>query len=269
MKKNLTTSDITIDPQLVAEGRALLKQEGNLSWRWADLVARVMPPNHQDRGVVVAWAEEIGWLETGRTVTTLLSFRTTALAWPADKRCAQASFTAHQELAAEPNRFEIIQPGMSKRQARVAAGKKPEIGSKDARGQVVADLLTDVRVLREFANNPEYAALLREASVEVNDRMLEEAKADRSARAPDLHRADEAYSILAHLARSRREVVSAVQRATDVELRDGHLLEARRRAEQIRDAADLALAFFNGKVGSDSLESALEAWSTAGGEESR
>jgi len=260
---------ITTDPELVSEGRALLHQEGNLNWRWADLVARVMPRDSQDRGVVVAWAEDIGWLETGRTVTTLLSFRTTALAWPADKRCPQASFTAHQELAAEPNRFEIIRPGMSKRQARVAAGKKPEIGSKDARGEVVADLLADVRVLREFAANPEYAAVLREASVEVNDRMSEAAKEDRSERAPDLHRADEAYSILAHLARARREVVSAVQRATDVELREGHLAEAQRRANQIRDAADLALAFFDGKVDTASLESAVAAWSIADGEEQR
>lgn len=250
----------TIDPQLVAEGRALLKQEGNLNWRWADLVARVMPPNSQDRGVVVAWAEEIGWLETGRTVTTLLSFRTTALAWPQAKRCPEASFTAHQELAAEPHRFEIIRPGMSKRQARVAAGKKPEIGSKEARGQVVADLLTDVNVLRELASNPQYAAVLRGASVDVSDRMVEAAKEDRANRAPDLHRADEAYSVLAHLARARREVVSAVQRAAEVDLREGHVAEAQHRAEQIRDAADLALAFFAGRVDSGSLESAVAEW---------
>jgi len=258
--------DINIDPRLVAEGRALLQQEGNLNWRWGDLVARVMPPHSQERGAVVAWAEEIGWLETGRTVTTLLSLRTTALAWPADKRCAEASFTAHQELAAETNRFAIIQPGMSKRQARVAAGKKPEIGSKEARGQVVADLLTDVSVLREFAENPEFAAVLRTASVEVTDRMSEGARADRSERAPGLHQADAAYSILSHLARARREVVSAVQRAAEVDLREGHLLEARQRAEQIRDAADLALAFFDGKVDTASLESAVAEWVLAEGE---
>jgi hypothetical protein len=76
-----------IDGALVAEGRALLKQEGNLNWRWADLVARVMPPGSADRDVLIAWAEEIGWLETGRTITTLLSFRTVALAWPLERRC--------------------------------------------------------------------------------------------------------------------------------------------------------------------------------------
>ncbi len=249
-----------IDPALVAEGRALLAQEGNLNWRWADLVARVMPPGSADRDTLVTWATEIGWIETGRTVTTLLMFRTVALAWPPDRRCAGASFTAHAELAAEPARFELIRPGMTKRQARVVAGKKPEISSKEARGQVVADLLTDASVLRELAANPEYAKALRMASVEVSDRMHEAAKDERSERVPDLHRADEAYSILAHLARSRREIVTAVQRATDVDLREGHLVEARRRAEQVRDAADLALAFFDGKVTTASLEEQVAAW---------
>lgn len=250
-----------LDRALVEEGRALLKQEGNLNWRWADLVARVMPPGSADRDVLVSWAEEIGWLETGRTVATLLSFRTVALAWPPERRCDGASFTAHSELAAEPNRFELIRPGLTKRQARVLAGKKPEIGSKEARGQVVADLLSDPAVLRELAGNPEYAQALRLASVEVSDRMFDTARENRSERAPDLHRADEAYSILAHLARARREVVSAVQRASDVDLREGHVLEARRRAIQVRDAAELALAYFDGKVTTASLEEQVAAWS--------
>jgi hypothetical protein len=250
-----------LNPALVAEGRALLQQEGNLSWRWADLVARVMPPGSADRDVVVAWAEEIGWLETGRTVQTLLTFRTVALAWPRDRRCEEASFTAHAELAAEPGRFELIRPGMTKRQARVLAGKKPEIASKEARGQVVADLLSDPAVLRELASKPEYAEAIRLASVEVSDRMLETAREHRSERAPDLHRADEAYSVLAHLSRARRELVSAGQRAADTDLREGHVLEARRRAAQVRDAAELVLAILDGKVGADSLEEQVAAWS--------
>jgi hypothetical protein len=150
---------------------------------------------------------------------------------------------------------------MTKRQARVLAGKKPEIASKEARGQVVADLLTDPAVLREFASNPEYARALRLASVEVSDRMLETAREHRSERAPDLHSDDEAYSILAHLARARRELVSAGQRAADVDLREGHALEARRRAAQARDAAELVMAILDGKVSSDSLETQVAAWS--------
>ena len=52
--------------------------------------------------------------------------RTVALAWPEEKRLPDVSFTVHAELASEPNRFELIRPGLTKRQARVLAGKKPE-----------------------------------------------------------------------------------------------------------------------------------------------
>ena len=99
------------------------------------------------------------------------------------------------------------------------------------------------------------------ASVEVSDRMHDTRQGAIEANAsPDLHRADEAYSVLAHLARARRELVTAVQRAADIELREGHLVEARRRAEQVRDAAELALEYFEGKVTPASLEEQVAAW---------
>src|SRR3954452_19023681 len=101
-----------LDPALVEEGKALLHREGNLNWDWGDLVARVMPPHSPDRGRLVEWAEEVGWFDPGRTLATLLSMRTVALAWPADKRLKGVSFTVHAELAAMPNRFEVIRPGL-------------------------------------------------------------------------------------------------------------------------------------------------------------
>lgn len=250
-----------IDPALVAEGRALLQQEGNLNWRWGDLVSRVMPPGSADRGALVEWAEEIGWLETGRTITTLLTFRTVALAWPPEKRCEAVSFTVHAELAALPDRFEVIKPGMTKRQARIAAGKKPEISSKEARGEVVANLLDDPRVLDQLAESPKLAAALRRASADLADRVERNAEKDRAERAPDLHRADVAYSVLAGLDRARREVVAAVQCATEVDLRDGHLAEMRRRAVAIREASEIAVSYFDGKLSADSIEALVAAWS--------
>jgi hypothetical protein len=250
-----------IDPALVAEGRALLQQEGNLNWRWGDLVLRVMPPGSADRGTLVEWAEEIGWLETGRTIATLLSFRTVALAWPPEKRLEGVSFTVHAELAALPERFEVIEPGMTKRQARIAAGKKPEISSKEARGEVVANLLEDPTVLEQLAAKPELAATLRRASAELADRIESKADRDRAERAPDLRRADAAYAAIAGLGRAHREVVSAIALATEVDLREGHLAEMRRRAEAIREAADIAVSYCEGKLSSDSIEALVAAWS--------
>lgn len=249
-----------VDPVLVEEGKALLHQEGNLNWRWGDLVARVMPPHSSDRGRLVEWAEQIGWFDTGRTLPTLLSLRTVALAWPEDKRVPEVSFTVHGELAAMPNRFGLIRPGLTKRQARVLAGKKPEIGSKEQRGQVVAGLLMDPSVLAQLAENPEFAKVLRQASVDVTERLEADAEAGRRDRAPGLHRADEAYSVFAHLSRARREVVTAVQRFAEIDAREGHRAEALRLALQTRDAADIALAFFEGQASLQSLDDALAAW---------
>jgi hypothetical protein len=250
----------TIDRALVKEGKALLQQEGNLNWRWGDLVARVMPPHSPDRGRLVEWAEEIGWLDTGRTLPTLLSLRTVALAWPPDKRLADVSFTVHAELAAMPNRFELIRPGLTKRQARVLAGKKPEIASKEQRGEVVAGLLTEKEVLAELAENPEFAKALRQASVNVAERLEADADASRRERAPGLHRADEAYSVFAHLARARREIVAAVHRFAEIDARQGHRAEALRRATQARDAADIAVAFFEGQASMESLDEVVASW---------
>lgn len=249
-----------IHPSLVAEGRALLHQEGNLNWRWGDLVLRVMPPGSSDRGTLVQWAEEIGWLETGRTITTLLTFRTVALAWPPEKRIDGVSFTVHAELAAMPNRFDVIKAGMTKRQARVVAGKKPEIASKEQRGEVVAGLLSDNEVLVQLAENPEFAKALRQASAEVAQRLEADAEAGRRERAPGLHRADEVYSVFAHLGRARREIITAVQRFAEVDAREGHRAEALRLAQQTRDAADIALAFFEGQASLQSLDEAVASW---------
>ena len=249
-----------VDPALVKEGKALLQQEGNLNWRWGDLVARVMPPHSPDRGHLVGWAEEIGWFDTGRTLPTLLSLRTVALAWPPDKRLAEVSFTVHAELAAMPNRFELIRPGLTKRQARVLAGKKPEIASKEQRGEVVAGLLSNREVLAQLAESPEFAKVLRQASVDVMERLEADADASRRSRAPGLHRADEAYSVFAHLDRARREIVAAVHRFAEIDARQGHRAEALRRVSRTRDAADIAHAFFEGQASIQSIDDAVASW---------
>jgi hypothetical protein len=250
----------TIDPILVAEGRALLKQDGNLAWKWGDLVLRVMPPGSTDRETLVEWAERIGWTETGRSITTLLNFRTVALAWPPETRCEGASFTVHAELAAMPTRFDVIHAGLTKRQARIMAGKKPEIASKEARGEVVANLLGDPEVLAQLVENPELAKVIRRASAEISSRLEAEADADRAEWTPGLHRGDTWYRVLAHLSRSHREAVTAVQLAAEVDGLEGHRAEALRLARRNKDAADITLAFFEGQATKETLDDALAAW---------
>jgi hypothetical protein len=66
--------------------------------------------------------------------------------------------------------------------------------------------------------------------------------------------------VFAHLGRARREIITAVQRFAEVDAREGHRAEALRLAHQTRDAADIALDFFEGQASLQSLEDAVASW---------
>ena len=66
-------------------------------------------------------ADDIG---SDLTAAGLKSYREVARAWPLDQRVA-ASWTAHRTLKNLPNRFDVIKPGMTLRQAQRATGKEP------------------------------------------------------------------------------------------------------------------------------------------------
>src|SRR5579884_3416577 len=65
-------------------------------------------------------AKEIGYRLTGGR---LKSYREVARAWPPETR-VDAFWTTHRTLAKLENRFELIKPGMTLRQAQEAAGKR-------------------------------------------------------------------------------------------------------------------------------------------------
>jgi hypothetical protein len=64
--------------------------------------------------------------ELGHNLTphNLKSYRDVAKVWPPENRVA-ASWTVHRTLKGEARRFEIIQPGMTLREAQIAIGKNP------------------------------------------------------------------------------------------------------------------------------------------------
>jgi hypothetical protein len=249
-----------IDPALVAEGRALLARDENTAWEWGDLVLRVMPPQSPDRHLLVEWATAIGWYDTGRDITTLLSFRTTALAWPVERRCKGASFSAHYELNAAPDRFEKIRPGLSKRAARVAAGKKAEIGDKENRPAVIKGLLADPAVIAQLAEDPEALQALAQASLALSKAVEKSAKDDRRRRTPELADTEPAYLGLAHLSKAVQHLAHAVECFSEVDGLEGHRTEAMRLAVRLRDRTDMTVEFLDGLVDSDALDLALAEW---------
>ena len=92
----------------VAKGRCLVKGLHSHQWQLGDLALQVQPMGQ--RGVsngllerIVPFAEAIG-LES----STLGAFRLAAAKWPPNTRCLRSSWNAHQALAGEADRFELI-----------------------------------------------------------------------------------------------------------------------------------------------------------------
>ncbi|MBA2706870.1 MAG: hypothetical protein H0U59_03590 [Gemmatimonadaceae bacterium] len=62
--------------------------------------------------------------ELGKSESEFRRYREVASRWPADRR-VQASWSAHRDLKDHDDRFELIHPDMTVREAALAAGKKP------------------------------------------------------------------------------------------------------------------------------------------------
>ena len=102
--------------------------------------------------------------------------------WPPERRVA-ASWSAHRDLKDMPNRFELIMPGMTVRQAALAAGKKPIDAKPDERltvderaGRVIS-LLGDKAVneiVIEQLDQRGAARRMRRAARKANDDRSEE-----------------------------------------------------------------------------------------------
>lgn len=162
------------------------------------------------------------------TGASLRSYREVARAWPRDKRVA-ASWTAHRTLMNSPDRFDIIQPRMTLRQAQKATGKNPadtEHPSRWGLERLVPFIITQLldpatsRAVRAELDTRKGARAARTAVKMVDEERsaeyreaLRELREARDAKSPE--RA--IYEIIFKL-RDHREYVRAVGRASDDEM---------------------------------------------------
>lgn len=136
-----------------------------------DLVVSAGPMDDTELGLL---AKEIGHgLKTGQ----LKSYREVAEAWPADRRVA-ASWTTHRTLAKQPNRFDLIKPGMTLRAAQVAAGRRasddahPDRWSLSRRATFVIAQLQDPelnKTVRAEVEGQRHARAVRKAALVVEE----------------------------------------------------------------------------------------------------
>jgi len=149
--------------ELVAEGRKLVRQEGDLKWQLGDLSVEVEPFGQASvrtgsHGRLQKYAEEIGM-----EFETLDQYRKVAAAWPGGTRVPPASWSAHRELMWEENRVELIQGVKSKNDARRALGKEPDRATPARRVAQARDLLADPQVAAEVMADPQVRHAVDEA----------------------------------------------------------------------------------------------------------
>ena len=162
------------------------------------------------------------------TAGNLRSYREVARAWPPDKRVA-ASWTAHRTLMNSPDRFDIIQPGMTLRQAQKATGKNPadtEHPSRWSIDRLVPFIITQLqdttisKAVRAELEDRKGARAARAAAKMVDEERsaeyreaLRELREARDAKSPE--RA--VYEVIFKL-RDAREYIRAVGKASDDEM---------------------------------------------------
>jgi hypothetical protein len=185
--------------ELLAEGRKLDQKQGGLAWEWGDWALAVTTgsaPGQRDATLRKAMEEaEIGSIN----FSTMLTYMRAAEAWPLDERVQDTNYTSHLALANHPNRFSLIKPGMSYRDAQRAAGNK-------ASGVVEQDPEKAAEIL--IKNNPEIVGKAL-AKADPTNRTKVSSSAYKEARYPGL--TDEEIVKLDHLDdKARQEVQEAM-----------------------------------------------------------
>lgn len=103
---------------------------------------------------------------SGLTVARLKDYVFVRQQWPDGSFPADSNYTALEELARDEDRFNLIKPGMSKRDARAAKGGKvdtPSRWSPKVKASFVKDALNDPEVAKEIAQDRAARAAMAEA----------------------------------------------------------------------------------------------------------
>jgi hypothetical protein len=214
-----------------------------------DLLAEI---EDLDDGCLDTLAQQIGH---NLTSANLRSYREVALAWPLEKRVA-ASWTVHRTLKNLANRFELIQPGMTLREAQVVAGKAPADTEHPSRWKVerridfVITQLQDKAIaqgVREQIEGRKHARAVRAAARAVEEeRSAEYREALRELReARDSKHPERAvYDVIFKL-RDALEYVRAVGRAG---VEEHSFLPDHRRPDVLTAMRDLATGALHAMV---------------------
>lgn len=100
--------------ELVAAGRAVVRERDGTNWKAGDLALRVESLSESDRAAMATHGGESPLQryakDIGANHSSLRSWRDTSVAWPLDRRRSSSrSWSTHRVLNAQPDRFELIE----------------------------------------------------------------------------------------------------------------------------------------------------------------
>lgn len=167
--------DIQAAREAVAELVGYEKLTAKSAWRIADLTARNTKSHGNDKvsrgnlDSLSKWAEEIGWLDAGRAVSSLQIMTTEARAWPDDLRVDDATFWQHYEVRKQDKDVETASLKLRALTAASLPVTPPRPRSEDGKltaGAIkrgLADLPAEQReaVIHDIAKSEAFAAAVK------------------------------------------------------------------------------------------------------------
>ena len=143
--------------ELVLRGRAAVLDGSANAWTIGDLALEVAPIGGTDAlAELEMWAGEIRW---SKSFATLDAHRKTAAAWPPEEREHRTSFDVHRVLGGHKDRFALIKPDMTVREARTIMGWKTRQQYRASSTRIIRSL-RDPETAQRVLADPEVRALV-------------------------------------------------------------------------------------------------------------
>jgi hypothetical protein len=162
----------------IAKGRRIVKRINEAKWDLADLLLEVFPADQYKAGgpwsrrtlasELPEFARVIG---CDYSLDHLRALRQSAISWPPETRISATSWSVHSAMAHHEDRFKMIEPGMTMREANLLIGRlirKPKEGLGPTYDGAIKDLYASISFKKTCANRLSQLSLTDHQLLEIH-----------------------------------------------------------------------------------------------------